>query len=292
MRRMSEFVNAAIYFSYILSQILTHRCHLATKKLTLLLRFPYSMIMSGKSMLEKIGFSKKEADTYLATLEYGPATITDIARVTGHKRSTLYNVTRDLLQKGAIVLSRRNGRTLYDAEKPKKLLTMLQTRERELENFLPMLDAVRNTKQSVPEVQIYEGEEALKNIYNDIYNSLNFRNETCFLTSISDLQIRAPFALDEYLRTIQGKNFNVRELILDDDQGRRYVRNVRGRNMKHPIRLLPTDFPVHNDIVIFGNKIALFSLKNRGGVTVIDNLEVSTTMKSLYEWAWRNGKNI
>ena len=242
-------------------------------------------------MLEKIGFSRKEADAYLATLEYGPATITDVARLTGHKRSTLYNVMRDLLQKGAVVLSRRNGRTLYDAEKPKKLLTMLQSRGRELENFLPQLEAVRNAKQSIPEVQIYEGEEALKNIYSDIYGALNFKSETCFLTSVADLQTRAPFALDEYLRTMQGKNFNVRELIVDDEQGRRYARNLRSKNMKHPVRLLPADFPVHNDIVIFGNKVAIFSLKNRGGATVIDNPEVSTTLRSLYEWAWSNGKN-
>lgn len=248
--------------------------------------------MSTETMLEKIGLSKKEGDTYLAALEYGPATITDIARLTGHKRSTLYNVMHDLLQKGMIVLTRRNNRTLYDAEKPKKLLTMLHSRERELESFLPKLDAIRNAKQSIPQVEIYEGEEALKNIYAEIYNSLNVRDETCFLTSIKDLQMRAPFALDEYVRNMQGKNFKVRELILDDDQGRRYVKNLRIRNMKHPIRLISIDFPIHNDIVIFADKLAIFSLKNRGSSTVLANPEVSTTIKSLYEWTWKNAKSV
>lgn len=252
----------------------------------------YDEMMSLTTIFEKIGLTKKESDTYLATLEYGPATITEIARLTGHKRSTLYNVTHDLLQKGIIVLTRRNSRTLYDAEKPKKLLTMLQTRQREFEGLLPKLDAIRNTKQLVPGVGVYEGEEALKSVYGEIYTSLSVKNETCFLTSIKDLQMHAPFALDEYIRTAQGKNFKVRELILNDDQGRRYVKNLRSRNMKHPVRLLPTDFPVHNDIIVHGNRVAIFSLKNRGNVTIIDNAEVSITIRSLYEWAWGNGKGV
>ena len=246
--------------------------------------------MNSYPLLQRLGLNKKEADVYLICLEHGPESMTTIARLTNHKRSTLYNVVEGLLKKGFVVLMRRNGRTLYDAEKPRKLLTALRAREREFEELLPEFEKIRDTKQSLPRVEIYEGEEAIRNVYDTIYASFDTKKEICFLTSIGDLQRYASFALDSYVVEMQKKNYQIRELILDDEAGRRYIRKLKEKYAKHPVRLLPVDFPIFNDIIIYENKVALFSFKLRSFVTVIDDSEITKTMKSLYEWAWANSK--
>ncbi len=248
--------------------------------------------MDIKATLQKIGLSKKEADIYLTCLEYGPTTITNIARLSGYKRPTLYNLMEGLLQKGFVIIVRRNSKTYYDVEKPKRLLTVLHAREKELEQALPELEIIKNRKQPLPEVEIYDADEAIKNLYDDIYNQLNSRTETCFLTSISDLKTYAPHILESYMSKIKNKNYIIRELIFDDEQGCKYAKEMKALNIKHEIRLLPNDFPIYNDIALYNGKVSIFSFKIRSSATMIDNLEIAATLKSLFEWAWVNGKNI
>ncbi|MDR0860537.1 MAG: hypothetical protein LBO09_06265 [Candidatus Peribacteria bacterium] len=50
-------------------------------------------------LLIKNNFSEKEAKTYLACLQLKIANISTIARFTGEKRSTTYNIIKELQKK-------------------------------------------------------------------------------------------------------------------------------------------------------------------------------------------------
>lgn len=248
--------------------------------------------MDIKSILEKIGLNKKETDIYLTYLKHGPESITNIARLSGYKRSTLYNLVESLLKKGFLVLIRRNKRTYYDATKPRKLLAILHAKERELEKLMPELEKVKTSKRIIPQIKVYETEENIRDLYYEIYSSFNTKEEVCFLTSVSDLEKYAPFALKSFRVALEkNKKYKIRELIFADKAGRSYVRNSKKRKVKHNIKLLPANFPIYNDIVVFKDKVVLFSFKKRIIATFIDYQEIAQTVKSLYEWAWKNAKS-
>lgn len=249
--------------------------------------------MNIKPILQKVGLSQKEVDIYLTCLEHGPETITNIARLSGYKRSTLYNIIEKLLRNGFIILIRRSRRTLYDVENPKKLLTSLRARERELEQLMPRLEEIRNTKKEIPNVEIYESPEAVKILYDEIYDSFNNKDEVCFLTSMRDLLKNLPEAVDAYLAKIESQaNYKIRELIFNDEDGRHYVKLLKDKGVFHQIRLLSSDFLLYNDLVIYGAKVVIFSYKNRIIATRFDNQEIAITMKTLFEWAWKNAKIV
>jgi hypothetical protein len=213
--------------------------------------------------------------------------------MSGYKRSTLYNIVERLLQEGYLVLLRRNRRTLYDAERPRKLLTSLRARERELELLLPELDAIRNAKKEIPEVQVFESQESVTILYDEIYDSFNSKEEFCFLTSIGDLSKNLPVSMNGYVtKVLDKKNYKIRELVFDDDAGRRHVRHLRDSGATHQIRLLPKTFPLYNDLVIYTDSVAVFSFKNRIIATKFQSQEISATIKTLFEWAWANSKMI
>ena len=250
-------------------------------------------IMNIKPIMYKLGFNEKEVSVYLACLEHGPETITIIARYSGCKRSTLYTIIEGLLRKGFLVLVRKKQKTLYDAEKPKKLMTALRAREHELERALPELEQIRNARLHVPSLEMYEGEDGIRNVYDDIYSAIGRTQEVCFLTSVQDLKTHAPFVLENYFSTIkQLKEYRVRELIFDDEAGRTYVKELRTHGFEHSCRLLPASFPLFNDINIFGDKVAFFSFQKRSIAIVVENPEVSQSVKTLYEWAWKQGKEV
>ncbi|MFA4818365.1 MAG: helix-turn-helix domain-containing protein [Patescibacteria group bacterium] len=249
--------------------------------------------MDIRNILEALGLNKKQVDIYLTCLEHGPETITNISKLSGHKRSTIYNVIEDLLRGGFLVLIRRNKHTLYDAEKPKRLLTIIRARERELEQLLPQLETIRNTKKEIPNIQILESEVSVKNLYDEVYSSFNNKDEVCFLSAVGDLFKNLPLVMDAYFAKFHNrKDYKIRELILNDEEGRRYVRLLRHKGISHPVKLLPTDFPIFNDLVIYENKVLIASFKNRVIVTLFDNPEIFLTLKTLFEWAWQNGKLV
>jgi hypothetical protein len=109
-----------------------------------------------------------------------------------------------------------------------------------------------------------------------------------FLTSITDLTKGLPNALNGYIaKVLEGKDYKVRELVLNDEAGRRHVRYLQEHGATHEIRLLPQTFPLHNDLVIYGDKVAIFSFKNRVIATQFENKEIIATFKTLFEWAWQ-----
>jgi DNA-binding MarR family transcriptional regulator len=64
--------------------------------------FIFFTSMELLNLLIKNHFSEKEAKVYLACLQLKIANVSTIARFTGEKRSTIYNIIKELQKKGII----------------------------------------------------------------------------------------------------------------------------------------------------------------------------------------------
>ncbi len=249
--------------------------------------------MELRNFLEQMGMNAKEASLYLAALEHGPASIAALAHYAEEKRSTLYHVIDSLRSKGYLQVVPHNKRVLYDAERPQSFVTKLHARERELEKLLPKFLALKNYESPVPKVTVHDTISSVANTYEEIYSQLNAREETQFLTSVADLSRFAPKVLYEYVAHMKFKQHKVRELIYDDLHGRKYVREMGARALKnHHIRLLPKQFPIRNDLILFANKVALASFVQRPTITVIEDQSIHETVRSLFETAWASAQKV
>lgn len=239
----------------------------------------------------RMGLTKRAASIYLACLEHGPDTVAAIARHTREKRSTVRYTVDDLLRRGMIVLTRRGRRTLYDAQRPQKLLTLLHEEERELQDILPQLEILRGKREPVSRVYLQEDREGLRSLYREIYDYVDTPEGVCFLSSMGDLSQYASFALDIHLKVLKPRrSYRVRELILDEPAGRLWIKKMRSENLMHPCRLLSSKRPVSNDLALFGTRVAMFSFRRRLSAVVIDDPRVVRTLRTLYEYAWENAE--
>ena len=68
--------------------------------------------------LESLGLSENEAKVYYAALTLGPASILNIARAAGIKRTTVYSVVEALKQRGLMVLEVKGFKQNYVAQDP------------------------------------------------------------------------------------------------------------------------------------------------------------------------------
>ena len=117
--------------------------------------------------LTALNFTDKESRVYLALLDLGKGTASQIARRAGLNRSTAYVILDILDSKGLANMLGKEPKQEYMAESPKKILDYFKNKiegdKKNLsraEKILPELESLHN-KTDRPKVKFYEGEKNL-----------------------------------------------------------------------------------------------------------------------------------
>lgn len=127
--------------------------------------------MDMRQELQQLGLGDKQARLYLAVLELGSGTVTEIARKAEIKRVTAYGLIEDLADRRLIALSPKPGKRLYVAEDPRALRAIPQRMQERIEQILPGLYASFNTQSTKPKVRAYEGIDGIKTVWEELLNS-------------------------------------------------------------------------------------------------------------------------
>ncbi len=248
-----------------------------------------------ESLLQQLGLREKAGRVFQAALELGEATMTEIAKKAGLKRPTTYLAVDDLESMGLISRTLKGKRSYYSPVHPRRLQEIARLRERRIAESLPELVALYNASTNKPKIQVFEGLNGMRLLYNELYQSLNNKEEALFFTRIGALREVLPQALTEYKQMLgQLKNPKIRELNYGDEAGKQWYREMRKfYNKNFQMRLLPTTHEFGNcDNLIFGNKLVVFSFKHDVFVIVIESPEIAKTFRALFDWAWTQGKEV
>ncbi|MDO8649266.1 MAG: helix-turn-helix domain-containing protein [Candidatus Peregrinibacteria bacterium] len=254
--------------------------------------------MQTEILLTTLGLSAKAAKVYVTLLQLGPATMTQLAKAAAFKRPTTYLLVDELLMRGFVTATKNGKRTTYAAEHPRRLLQAMRTREHEMERVLPELEALYYEPKGRPRVGVYEGLQGTMQLYDELYESITTkREEALFFTAIGDLEERHPEILERFYATLNTlpRDYRMRELNHGDERAVTYAKNVRPRTGKnHHIRILDTKrFPFANtDMLIIGNKIMMFSLKDDLVAIVIENTQLANSQRALFNAAWEAGTEV
>ncbi len=184
--------------------------------------------------LIKLGLQENEAKIYLALLEGGRGTVTQISQSAALNRTTGYDVLERLALYG---LASRAGsgtkKKFYAAEPPSRLKQYLENKKKQAEERLAraddsLLDLVGlYKKESKPIIKFFEGREGIKNIY---WHTLETKST---IYSVLDLSVYLP-AYEQF-----GKNYinervkkNVKEkcLVLKNKIGLEWYNKVYKNN--------------------------------------------------------------
>src|SRR3989338_441523 len=236
------------------------------------------------SSLPELGLSEQESAVYLATLELGASSISDIAKKAGVKRPTAYYVIDGLMNKNLISKAPRGRRTLYIAEPPSRLLANLRVQEEKLVNLLPRLESLQNSAGNKPRVRFYESKEAINTFYNEIFKTHRKILAMGSMQSISDF-----FSYEEiaaWFRLLRDEGGKIHDLVDDTPETRKYAK-AEYRKGHGPLKYLPAGFKMGTDTIISGNKIALISYSSLIGV-LIENDEIAQTQRQMFEFIWKH----
>lgn len=235
-----------------------------------------------QQILEGIGFHEKEALVYLACLELDGAANTEIAKKTKLNRITNYEILKRLQNKGVVTsFKKRNGKH-FVAIDPRIVLKQHKEKLALLEESLPELLSFTNTLPHKPKIYFLEGIDGIKKIYDD---SLQARKEILTYTNPEDIRkLLGDTYIDKYVQERVKRNIRVRGFAPDDTSGQ--AEQKVAPSVLRQVKLFSRDrYPIHNEIMIYNDRIALFSGKDRMGL-IIENESLANTFRSIWEMQW------
>src|SRR3989339_110474 len=246
-----------------------------------------------KDHLIQLGLKDKEADVYLAVLSLGKGTITDIARKSGIKRTSIYQYLEPLLKEALLYKITIQKRVFYAAENPKKIIKLLEhkkseidEKKRNIQNILPNLEALYSASLTKPSITFYEGKEGIRNVYHEIVNT--HKKVYCFFSPKNFFQLFSYEENDKLLMTLYKNGGVLYNLIEKSDEADKRLQ-IKKYNSFVKTKILPDKFTFNTDLLIVGDTIALISFDNLIAVTIQD-AAIARLQKNIFEMIWKSIK--
>jgi len=242
--------------------------------------------MEISEVLEQIGLNEKESQVYLALLELGTATVHPIATKANIKRPTTYLILEDLQRKGLVSIIPREKKVMYTAESPEKIIQDLTKKQELVKRFLPNMLALYNAKKDKPQVLMFEGKEGTSKVYDKIFSS----PEVLFFSTIREAFHLFPDMPKRLMGLVDDRKIRVREILTQTNADLEYLTWIQ-QSENYQSHLAPKDFPEFlTDAAIFGNSVAFFSFSPTIFAVQIDNLQISQSLRVLFDLAWQGSE--
>lgn len=241
--------------------------------------------------LQEYGLSEKEAAVYSAALELGPATADQLAKHSEVKRSTTYLQIESLQEKGLMSSYEEGKKTLYTPESPENLARLidrqkatLDQRQRELEKELPDLVRMFEGAGERPVVRFYQGKEGIVTVREEMLGCVSKITRVFFAAD----QMEKLFTDEERAAyTRQRESLGI-ELHLLYTRSEGPFTDTDATNSKRKFLETGDHFPIKNDISVYDDKVAFFSMSGNPFAVVIQSSSVAITMASLFDIIWDN----
>lgn len=238
--------------------------------------------------LKGIGLEDKEARVYLALVESGTASVSDIARRAELKRPIVYYVLERLHKRGYAHSVQVGKVRHFAASDPTRVLRDSQAAAEELRFMLPLILALQDKGTAKPRIEYLEGKEAILSVYR-YYNT---RTDARFLTSIQRLNEFIPEETETWLRNYESgktKKKTKATLLTDTPADRAWAK--RAIKAGQSVRTVPHGMSIDMDFSIVDNILSITSFDPLF-IVVIHSERVAKSAGQLFDLAWESGREI
>lgn len=239
-------------------------------------------------ILREIGLSEHESAVYFTMVSLGPSPVLKIARASGVKRTTIYSVIDSLKEKGLVRVELKGFKSLFVAESPEKLESILEQRKNRLKTHLKDFMEIYNKGGGETLIKIYEGMEGVRSIYNSLLRDIKPEEDYMIIAGMEKA-----YALDkdfyDDLRERRAKlPIRVRILVTDseNEESKKMIQFQKNFNME--AKALPPETKLTTNMVITPQRILIHQLEQPVMAIVIENKSMIKTHQELFEVMWKS----
>lgn len=255
--------------------------------------------MINTQQLSESGLDQTEAKIYLAMLELGPSTVSEITKKAQVTRTLGYHIIQKLSWYGLVDKTSGAGtRARFAAQHPRRLVQFAEQKksawERKIkatEALLPDLISIYKEAEK-PTVRYQDGPEGIKSIFNE---TLESKTEILVISEMEGWSSKVFESWGkDYVRERIKRRIKARILFLDTPFARKWLRNYK--NNKHteyrwikPEKLKGiADFG--GEMNIWENKMAMGIHEPSSMGITIESTSLATILKSMFELAWEQAE--
>jgi len=250
------------------------------------------MIDYQKKLIQ-IGLDEVQSFIYSTLLKGGEMTARKVQQTGPYKRGLIYKNLEELGQLGLVEKIEKTGKVAkFAAYHPVKLKELAQDKEKAakdaqlaMDTLLPQLISDYNLSFGAPGVSFYKGLEGLQKVYDDIIDT---KKDLMLFRSIYDDKHpeRAEIIQKQIQRQVKA---NLRALIIAPPRGiePEELSRLDEKNLVTR-RTIPQEmFRLESQIIIYGQKVAITSLKDDSVTTLINNTSINQAFRAIFNLIWQ-----
>lgn len=241
------------------------------------------------NQLKNVGLSENEAKVYIAMLELGPATVLDIASKAGINRPTAYVQIESLKKRGLVSTQTKGKKTLFIAESPNQLESMLERENKDIElkrdevsKVLPELMTMFSLGGQKPQVRFFEGREGLTRMQEEFLKSKD--KQLYAISNLDNVFAVFPRQLNTY--TSRRVEKGIRSRILYTSSEGKILPDNDAVQLREAKFIDPRKLPFSADITVYDDNVAIASLKGTLSGAVITQHEIAESFRNLFGLIW------
>lgn len=240
------------------------------------------MDQAAIAALTTVGFEEKEARVYLALLALGEAPVTEVAKRAGLKRSIVYVILARLAERGFASAVPGARVQAFRSADPDKIVANAQSNLLALQQFAPVLRAMRQTGVGRPRIEVFEGHDGIMSVYRQFERG----KEARYLASMRRHEEHFAVEVERWVRGYESGTITTatRNLIPDDAAGRRFAARVRSA-VHQSVRFLPKGLDVDLDLAVVDDRIGITSFDPLY-IVVIHHPAIARSLGVLFDLAW------
>jgi sugar-specific transcriptional regulator TrmB len=246
--------------------------------------------------LKSVGFTSSEVKVFLALLELGSTTITQIIEKSGVTSSKIYELLDKLIKKGLVSQVIKENRKYYEPVPPKRILeylnekqTELQTQINDVKAILPELDLKYALAKEVAEVSVYKSMKGMETIFSIIRDACNKGDEYYVYGARSGVTpTQNLFLLKHHALRIEK---GVKAKILFSKDPANITKPYEEMKLTHVKYLEPELIGPTQIMIVKDFAITVLWKENPVGI-IIQNKEIAESYKKYFDYLWEQDTTV
>jgi len=230
--------------------------------------------------MEIEGLSQKEAEIYENLLVLKRATVLELAKHAGCKRSNLYHILDHLIKLGLVSEIFEQNKHYYIAESPDKVVDYLNEEKKRISRWVNNLKHLESSRSDRPIIRFYEGKEALKNIYRELYKNCD---DVKIFGNIDLLYSKYDFHGQMIQKRVKLK-IDAKAIL--PDRPASLESSERAPRERRKNLIVPGFDPGNTLFMVSPRKVAALSYKSWLIGVLIEDTEIAKTIRALFDAVW------
>jgi len=243
------------------------------------------------SFLENQGLNVKDIEIYLDIYKHGQSFASSVSHRTGIDRTTVYSVIKRLLKRGVIAQTRINDVSAYLAVSPEVFVNGIDSdiedliaRKKVANLFVEEMKTVAKSSFNKPKIRIYEGEQAIINLYEETLEKDDLQKAFISLTTL-------PENLKKFLRKryvgLKLKKGVFSKVLVGETKFSNKYKSWDSHSNRETRIVKSHPFNLHSEIMLFGGrKVAIIDFHKQPYGMVISSETLYKTVDGLFDFVW------